>query len=251
VPGDFEVTVTATDHAGNQTVRTHGYSVVEAVPVDLTPPTVTLTTPAEGATYRVGQVVTAAYTCADEGGSGVVFCGHAVSGPSTGPSEFAPVAVPTSIPGVHTISVTAQDGGGNATLVAHTYTVVRPVCAGRRVTVMLSRGDRPTSGSDVILGTTGADTINAGNGNDTVCGLGGNDRLNGGNGNDKVVAAGGNDTANGGAGNDTLDGGAGSDTVLGGAGNDAIAGGAQRDTCKGQAGSRDTQTGCEVRTGFP
>ena len=48
-------------------------------PVETTPPTVMLTTPAEGAYYTVGQSVTASYSCADEVGSGLASCTGTVS----------------------------------------------------------------------------------------------------------------------------------------------------------------------------
>jgi Ca2+-binding RTX toxin-like protein len=239
--GDFQFTVTATDHAGNETVVTHDYSVDEPAPVDTSPPTITIASPSDGASFTRGQMVNADFTCAD-GESGIDTCvGDVDDG----------AAIDTSTVGELDLTVTAVDLAGNQAVLTHHYTVVAPTCAGRAVTVMLALGDQATAGNDVILGTTGADTVNGGRGNDTICGLGGQDQINGGNGNDRVVAAGGNDTANGGAGNDALEGGAGSDALLGGPGNDTVTGGAQRDTCNGQAGAHDTQSGCEVRTGFP
>ena len=56
-------------------------------------------------------------------------------------------------------------------------------CNGLPVTVDLSAGQSPTSNDDVILGTSGSDTINALAGNDTICGLGGADVINAGGGN--------------------------------------------------------------------
>ena len=54
--GDVTVTVTARDHAGNQTVVQNTVTVV-----DETSPTVSVTTPAEGATYELGAQVLADY----------------------------------------------------------------------------------------------------------------------------------------------------------------------------------------------
>ena len=48
-------------------------------------------------------------------------------------------------------------------------------CLGRAVTVNLGAGQQPTAGNDVIMGTSGNDTINAGQGDDVVCGGAGND----------------------------------------------------------------------------
>ncbi|MGZ8216480.1 Hint domain-containing protein [Methylomagnum sp.] len=62
----------------------------------------------------------------------------------------------------------------------------------------------PTTGDDILDGTSDPDTIDALAGNDVVNGLGGDDSLSGGDD---------NDTLEGGAGNNTLDGGNGIDTV--------------------------------------
>lgn len=132
-------------------------------------------------------------------------------------------------------------------------------CGGRVVTVKLALGDSPTSGADVILGTSSGESINAFGGDDIVCGLGGadtiglsdgNDRAFGGTGADTVTGGAGNDVIKGEGSNDTLGGGAGNDTLKGGDGNDAHNGGPGTDTCKGGAGT-DTATACEVRASIP
>lgn len=107
---DHEFTVTATDAAGNVTTQTVTYGVV-----DRTDPTVTLSTPTNGAVYARSQVVIADYSCDDEAaGSGLVGCiGDVADG----------AAVDTSTLGEHDFSVTATDGAGNTTTVTHTYTV--------------------------------------------------------------------------------------------------------------------------------
>ena len=64
--GAQEFSVTATDAAGNTATVTHDYTVVDG-----TDPTVTITTPPDGATYDRGQVVNADFVCADDVG-----CGH-------------------------------------------------------------------------------------------------------------------------------------------------------------------------------
>jgi Ca2+-binding RTX toxin-like protein len=92
---------------------------------------------------------------------------------------------------------------------------------------------------DLLVGYTGADTINGGNGADTLRGNGGADQLNGGAGMDTLAGDGGNDVLNGGRGwdslhggadNDTLDGEEGFDTMDGGAGDDSLYGGGGADT---------------------
>jgi hypothetical protein len=60
------------------------------------------------------------------------------------------------------------------------------------------------SGSQVVLGTEGADSLEGGSGNDILCGFGGNDTLDGGAGSDYLDAGTGSNALYGGAGNDTL-----------------------------------------------
>ena len=118
-----------------------------------------------------------------------------------------------------------------------------PTCNGKTVTVDLSKGQKPTSGNDVILGTDGNDRIDAGKGNDTVCGLGGRDVIKGGSGRDWIDGGEGRDVLKGGRGKDVLLGGSGKDTLKGGAGRDLLDGGDGNDRCLGGPG-RDTQRAC-------
>ena len=109
--GPVTVTVTARDKAGNQTVATSTVTVE-----DRTDPTVTLTTPAEGAVYERDEDVAADYGCADEAnGSGLDSCvGDVPNGAD----------VDTTTLGEHSFTVTATDKAGNhSSAVAH-YTVV-------------------------------------------------------------------------------------------------------------------------------
>ena len=82
----------------------------------------------------------------------------------------------------------------------------------------------PTDGDDVLYGTPGADTLDAGAGNDIVLGLKGNDTIAGGEGNDLILGGEGDDMLEGGAGDDVIHGGRGADTLSGGAGRDALYG---------------------------
>ena len=109
--GPVTLTVTARDGAGNETVATSTVTVE-----DRTDPTVTLTTPDDGAVYERGEQVAAEYACADEAnGSGLDTCvGDVANGAD----------VDTSTLGAHSFTVTATDKAGNhASAVAH-YTVV-------------------------------------------------------------------------------------------------------------------------------
>ena len=109
--GDVSVTVTARDHAGNETSVTHTVTVV-----DETAPTVTIATPQDGAVYKRGEQVAANYSCADEpGGSGIDTCvGDVANG----------AGVDTSTLGQHTFTVNATDRAGNTGSRSVTYTVV-------------------------------------------------------------------------------------------------------------------------------
>jgi hypothetical protein len=90
-----------TELAGNRIGR---IQVQVAPPSDVTPPTVTITTPADGAVFTVGQVVPADYDCADEaGGSGRATCAGPVA-------DGDPID--TSL-GTHTFTVNATDVAGN------------------------------------------------------------------------------------------------------------------------------------------
>lgn len=130
--GDASVTVTARDHAGNETVVTHTVTVV-----DETDPAVTLTSPEDGAVYDRGEHVAADYSCADEpNGSGIESCvGDVPDGAD----------VDTSTLGEHTFTVQATDRAGNTGSKSATYTVVDPTAPGITVTT-------PASGAVYGLG---------------------------------------------------------------------------------------------------
>ena len=83
----------------------------------ISPPTVTLTTPPNGASYSYGQFVEAQYSCEPAPGATLKSCtgtvpkGAAIS-TTTGPSD--------------SFSVTAEDTDGQTETVTHTYTVTAP-----------------------------------------------------------------------------------------------------------------------------
>ncbi len=117
-------------------------------------------------------------------------------------------------------------------------------CGGHPVTVDMNKGQKPTKGDDVILGTQGPDKIRSKSGHDIVCGWGGDDVIKsggghdtvyGGDGNDKIKGGGGKDTIKGGNGNDVADGGRGKDRLHGDDGDDMLKGGKGRDTLHGGA----------------
>jgi hypothetical protein len=111
-PGPRSVTVTARDNAGNQASVTHTVTVVSA---DLLAPTIGLLAPLDGAVYLLDEAVRADYSCADEGGSGLVACAGPV------PSG---AFLDTGAVGPRVFTVTAADGAGNTATATAGYRVV-------------------------------------------------------------------------------------------------------------------------------
>jgi Tol biopolymer transport system component len=82
-------------------------------------PTVSISSPADGAAYGVGQAVPAAFSCADgAGGAGLASCvGTVANG----------MSVDTSTPGVHALTATATDNSGQQVTETVTYSVAVPL----------------------------------------------------------------------------------------------------------------------------
>jgi hypothetical protein len=97
------------DLAGNCTTA----GAVGPFKIDREPPTVSVSSPAEGEVVAQGARLLAGYACTDSG-SGVVSCEG--SSPSGG-------TLPTLVPGQYTLSVEAADAVGNRTSRAVHYTV--------------------------------------------------------------------------------------------------------------------------------
>src|SRR5262245_28579203 len=128
-----------------------------------------------------------------------------------------------------TVNESANQGNDTVQTTLASYTL------GANVENLINAGTGPFAGTgnaldNVMVGGTGADTLNGLAGNDTLSGNNGNDTLNGGDGNDTAYGGAGNDTLDGGTGNDTLVGGDDNDVLTGGAGADALIGGAGIDT---------------------
>lgn len=83
------------------------------VKLDKTPPTVTVTSPANGAVFTQDQVVEASYSCTDAGSLVATCVGPVPSGHN----------VDTASVGSHSFTVTAMDGAGNTHSVSNTYAV--------------------------------------------------------------------------------------------------------------------------------
>jgi Ca2+-binding RTX toxin-like protein len=181
--------VLASDNAANYYL--HNFMDLGATPTgdDTTVPTISLTTPPDGITYNLNQMVNADYSCADEvGGSGLASCSGDVANGG---------AIDTRSTGTKIFTVTAVDNAGNSSSVTHSYTVVDSSTPSCTIT--------GTTGNDTLKGTSGNDVICGFDGNDVIKGLGGDDILLGGDGNDRLFGGAGNDKHDGGAGNDTAD----------------------------------------------
>jgi hypothetical protein len=111
-PGTASVTVTARDNAGNQASGTHAVTVVSA---DLLAPAISLLAPLDGAVYLLDQQVWAAYSCSDDGGSGLVSCAGPVADGAY---------LDTGSVGARQFTVTAADGAGNTASSMASYRVI-------------------------------------------------------------------------------------------------------------------------------
>lgn len=113
-------------------------------------------------------------------------------------------------------------------------------CAHLNLTAIVTVGGS-SGGSELVLGTSGADAYRSNGGDDCVVGGLGDDVLNG---------SGGADVLLGGPGNDTLIGNGGADRLYGGPGDDHLDGGGGSDYCDGGAGT-DTVKSCETQVNIP
>jgi len=111
-------TASAVTSAQTPSVVAPSGSLTGSQNVSTEPPTAHVSSPADGATYRRGQVVAARYACADESdGPRIKSCTGTVANGSP---------IDTARPGTHTFTATAaSDSGQNTTLTVH-YTVAAP-----------------------------------------------------------------------------------------------------------------------------
>ena len=117
VLGDHQFAVTAVDSSGNVTSVIVTYTVV-----DTSPPQISITAPAVGASYTWSQAATALFSCSDA--VGLASCtadvgGAAVANGAALPTNGAPG------PGTRTLTVTAKDTSGNTSTQKVSY-VVQP-----------------------------------------------------------------------------------------------------------------------------
>ena len=111
--GTHDITLTVDDGGGG--IATAAARVVVR---DTTPPAITIAAPADGATYRLNEVVASSYSCTDTA-AGFATCAGPVANDE---------AVHTAAVGVSTFTVTATDRAGNAATATSTYRVEYGVC---------------------------------------------------------------------------------------------------------------------------
>jgi uncharacterized repeat protein (TIGR01451 family) len=113
--GTVTLTVFGEDAAGNATTVTRSFFVS-------VPPTVTITAPADGATYTSLAVPALAYTCADNDGAATFLEAQLLT-----PSGWVLLeGPPPSTPGTHTIAVLCEDAVANEGRAETTYIVSNP-----------------------------------------------------------------------------------------------------------------------------
>jgi hypothetical protein len=115
-PGSHTYTVTATSSDGQTGTASITYTVNAAAPTSFPAPTITITSPTDGAIFQLGQHVVAAYTCTNGSGApGIASCtGTAPNGQP----------IDTAAAGSHTFKVTATSHDGESTTSSVTYSVV-------------------------------------------------------------------------------------------------------------------------------
>jgi hypothetical protein len=106
--GVHSFSVTATDANGVATTQTASYTIVA-------PPRVTITLPTSGAIYALGRHARASFSCVASAPLAVARCASSIADGT---------AIPTSSLGAHSLTVTAVDSNGIATVRTVRYIVV-------------------------------------------------------------------------------------------------------------------------------
>jgi hypothetical protein len=127
IVGAHAYTVTATSSDGQSATASIGYTVLPG------PPTASIATPLDGASYSQGQVVSASFSCRDATGAPGL---DSLNGCAGTVANGAPID--TSAPGVHSFAVTATSLDGQATTTTISYTVIPTPAAPTNVTAPAS-----------------------------------------------------------------------------------------------------------------
>jgi hypothetical protein len=167
--GNHDLTAVAADGAGNTTTSATVTVNVQntAPPADTTPPTVSMTAPANGATVNGPSVAVSANAADETGGSGIASVQFQLDGASLGgPVTTAPYSITwdtTSVAnGPHQLKAVAKDVAGNSTTsTAVSVTVQNTAPAGiSLVSQATASGGSTSTGLTVPIRTTAAgDTL--------------------------------------------------------------------------------------------
>jgi hypothetical protein len=113
--GTHTFQVRATDASGNTDPTPAYTSWTVQAPADATAPTISITSPADGATYQQGASIYASYSCSDSADSSPQCTGTVPNGS----------AIDTGTTGTKTFTVTAKDSAGNTNQKSVTYYVTK------------------------------------------------------------------------------------------------------------------------------
>ena len=142
--GTHTLTLTARDGSNNRTSTSIVVSVSNTVvnPGDLTAPTVNLLSPANGASYNTGDVISISSSASDN--VGITNLSISINGSVVGSSASSSYSyswnTSSAASGIHTITATARDAAGNQsvrsiTVTLNTTVIVPPTGSGVRLTM--------------------------------------------------------------------------------------------------------------------
>jgi len=123
LPGDYTLTIAATDLAGNTNTTAVAAITITAASTDTTAPFITITSPAEYGLYTISSGAPIAFFATD-GESGVASLTATLN--DTSPITSGALV---NTPGVHTLTVSAADYAGNSSSKTVTFIVYDPTGA--------------------------------------------------------------------------------------------------------------------------